>query len=1144
MKLKKITINNIASIENAELDFGHAPLEKAQMFLICGETGAGKSTILDAICLALYNNTPRLDAANKEIHNYGIDNISAKNPSNLLRHGAPKGSAVLEFSGQDGIDYIAGWEATRVSKGKNKGTLQTSKRYLSWTDDKGNLRTADKKDEVDKIITEFAVGLDFAQFCRTTLLAQGEFTRFLKASEDDKAQILRKLTDTDMFMRIGLKISKITGEKEKTFNTANSEIDAARSQLKTEDELLELGRSEQEYAEKELVLKNELADVDSKIAWIVKENDIKARLASLKEELERVHRITESDEYKSETEFIADWDVSTDARKNLEKVHIAESAIAGYATNAIDQKNEFIRLVKGLNELKFVVDEARAELEQTEQKLAADKPHETMFRNAAAISQLLINADEAERELEQARLGAENLKTVKMPALQEKKKSAIEAANKATGNVRSKEDEIAKAIQCRDALNPEELRARQKEIGDRLLAANKAETALLALENAIVAYEQVRQEVEDLTERGETLRENLKDKESNVKAAQESFDAAQSLYDATARSTTDWVNEMRSSLKIGDTCPVCGQKIAYLCSTEKWEGILAPIAKDLAGKKKAFAAAESLLSDAKSNVNTTSRELAKKEKLLAKSQKARDEELGKATAVLSQIGLAVENAGKDSVLKLKVEIGAIQNSCRDALAKIEEEQCKVDDANKTIQTLQLQKDVLVSSVASASDGLAKIEKMLMQTETDFKALCEKSESAGKRFFAHIDKVKHEISWNDWESEWRSNKSAFIDRLEKGASVFTQNEKHAESLKNTVAKVSQQLENIISLRTEVIKQQPDFASVRILERSKVVALQSGWTILSSDVAVLRANEVRTRHDLDEAENALKTFFETHAISRDRLDILAKTKDVTLLRKKHTDVEAEAKSVQDGLEKANKEQAEWSRGRPVGIEETATLDNLRAHKDELERDKDGVANMKHEAHAAIETDKHAREKITEKLKNVERLEADYKTWKRLYDEFGVKDGAQFNKIAQGFVLGDLLARANIHLQTLDKRYRLENIPGTLIIRLHDINQGAKAPVETLSGGESFLVSLSLALALSSSCRKSLDIDTLFIDEGFGTLGEKARAKVLQLLERLQESNGKRVGIISHVKELEESIPIHVLVKRIDENCSGIDVVDMTA
>ncbi len=194
--------------------------------------------------------------------------------------------------------------------------------------------------------------------------------------------------------------------------------------------------------------------------------------------------------------------------------------------------------------------------------------------------------------------------------------------------------------------------------------------------------------------------------------------------------------------------------------------------------------------------------------------------------------------------------------------------------------------------------------------------------------------------------------------------------------------------------------------------------------------------------------------------------------------------------------------------------------------------------------LEMDAKNREKVAVEAEIEQRLKKDYEQWSQLNSLFGRDGGKAFRNIAQSYLLGNLLKGANAYLRQLDKRYQLDHIPGTLTISLRDCYQpGVQSPVSGLSGGESFLVSLSLALALSAVSRKGLNIDTLFIDEGFGTIGSNEIDRVVGLLESLQRLQGKRVGLISHINYLKERIPVHIEAARVDANKSRLRVVDGT-
>lgn len=140
-------------------------------------------------------------------------------------------------------------------------------------------------------------------------------------------------------------------------------------------------------------------------------------------------------------------------------------------------------------------------------------------------------------------------------------------------------------------------------------------------------------------------------------------------------------------------------------------------------------------------------------------------------------------------------------------------------------------------------------------------------------------------------------------------------------------------------------------------------------------------------------------------------------------------------------------------------------------------------------------------------------------------------------------ELIRGANAYLRRLAPRYELDSQPGSLTITVRDLHQGgAERAATTLSGGETFLVSLSLALGLSSLAKGSMSVDTLFIDEGFGTLSADYLNTVIETLENLHQMGGKKVGIISHVDALRERIPIQIQVIRKGSSSSLVSVVSM--
>ena len=177
--------------------------------------------------------------------------------------------------------------------------------------------------------------------------------------------------------------------------------------------------------------------------------------------------------------------------------------------------------------------------------------------------------------------------------------------------------------------------------------------------------------------------------------------------------------------------------------------------------------------------------------------------------------------------------------------------------------------------------------------------------------------------------------------------------------------------------------------------------------------------------------------------------------------------------------------------------------------------------------------------------EKLIRQSEKWNRLNSIFGDAEGKKFKKIAQGYVMSELVRNANVYLSRLSGRYVLDSQPGSLTLTVRDMYQGgAVRSVMTLSGGETFLVSLSLALGLSSLSHGSLKVNILFIDEGFGTLSSEYLNTVMEALENLHQIGGRKVGIISHIESLRERVPTQIRVKRHGNSSSTVEIVTATS
>ncbi len=204
MRILAIRGENLASLADVfEVDLEAEPIRSSGIFAITGPTGAGKTTLLDAICLALFDSLPRMDTAERGASIGRVDGDSAQQVKNddvrgILRHGAGAGYAEIDFVGQDGRRYRSRWEVNRA-RGRANGRLQNQK--VTLTDIASGEMIGDKKTDTLQQI-EKRIGLSFDQFRRSVLLAQGDFDTFIKAGSKDRAELLERITRTEIYSRI------------------------------------------------------------------------------------------------------------------------------------------------------------------------------------------------------------------------------------------------------------------------------------------------------------------------------------------------------------------------------------------------------------------------------------------------------------------------------------------------------------------------------------------------------------------------------------------------------------------------------------------------------------------------------------------------------------------------------------------------------------------------------------------------------------------------------------------------------------------------------------------------------------------------------------------------------------------------------
>ena len=371
MKLKKLEIHNIASIEDAVIDFEVAPLAESNVILITGETGAGKSTILDAICLALYATTPRMN--NTEMdgkwQENETDEMDITDTLQLMRKSTSEAYVHLSFLGSDGNDYCAEWSVERKRKNLNRTWSLKNLTHSEASPQPGNGKGSAKDNEIKQAI-QSAVGLTFDQFCRTTMLAQGEFTRFLKSGNKEKAAILEKITNTEQYAKIGAKVYDLTHNK---YEKAMKDVDPTKQeQPKKPEERAELEERIKTIDEQLKALNARLEAERKKADWLSMEKSLLDNQTKAQEALKQAQEAMASDAYKAMQQNVKDWDGTEDARKSLMAIDEAKRTMVTADKSIQQLQPQYIMLLNGQEFMRQTMDSISDQIKKIDDEIEAE----------------------------------------------------------------------------------------------------------------------------------------------------------------------------------------------------------------------------------------------------------------------------------------------------------------------------------------------------------------------------------------------------------------------------------------------------------------------------------------------------------------------------------------------------------------------------------------------------------------------------------------------------------------------------------------------------------------------------------------------------------------------------------------------------
>lgn len=1066
MKILKLRFKNLNSLVGEwSIDFTVPEYTSDGIFAISGPTGSGKSTILDAICLALYGRTPRLK-------------VISKTTNELMSRQTGVCFAEVVFETDKGR-YRAFWSQWRARE-KASGALQDPRHEISNADTgailASQLSTAEKK-------VEDITGMDYGRFVQSMMLAQGNFAAFLQATGNERAPILEQITGTEIYSDI----SKYVFERHKSEGEKLRELIAENRGITilSPDEAEQIGKELEEKNSIKIIRTKEKENIENAISWLKKINDLKSDLSII--EMEEKALAEELNEFQPRLRVL----------KNAKRAMVLDGEYANVMALRKQQNEDGNSLKSYLHlapELKNQAESARAAFD------AAESNFGEIRKKNEDLLKLTLKVRSTDQEIAQTLSGLGSIETA-MGNLQADKAREADKIQNFRNSISSCEGEL-EAIQkyLSDNSNDASLIAELAGIRAEFSSLGETRDQLMSAKNNLAAtrqnLEKKLQEITRLDQELTVLSEQDKKELENIgriineinkllegKKPEEIQQRKDQLilHLAELRKIADLDTE-RKLLEDGKPCPLCGS-LDHPYS----EGNI-PSATD---SERELEILLGMLSNY-GVLNQKLTELREKGVILT-------EKLGQ---VRNQRDMASQ------------QISALEEN---TVAKSEEvERLNISLGNKTETLIRSVRPFGVAELPENREGLNSLADSL---------------------------EKRKNSWLAYEKR-KTEADDSIKSLHAEIKVCTEiiNAKESDLRAKTIELESQKkrLEELKIIRLESFGEK----NVNEEEEKSRDALQKAEESRSSAREVLQAilqklsgnenriNDLKTnianrQVELDNLEDQFAGHVARHGFA-DEADFIS----CRLPAEEREQLEMEANRL-DTM-KTSLTTRRTDRQRQLTEESSRnltdeSLDNLVARLSETTLALDMLLQETGALSQRIQSNNEARAKgelIGQKINIQSRI---VEKWSRLNDLIGSREGTKYRNFAQGLTFEIVVSHANSQLSKLSDRYLLiRDREKPLELNVVDNYQaGEIRSTKNLSGGESFIVSLALALGLSRMAGRNVRVDSLFLDEGFGTLDDETLETALGTLASLRQ-DGKMIGVISHVGAMKDRINAKILVQ----------------
>nr|NJM04085.1 AAA family ATPase [Desulfobacula sp.] len=1073
MKILGLRFKNLNSLYGEwAIDFTAPDYVQDGIFAITGPTGAGKSTLLDAVCLALYGRTPRL-------------NLITKTSNELMSRRTGECFAEVFFETQAGR-FRCHWSQRRAGQ-KPGGNLQDAKHEICDADT-GRVLESGKREVASRI--EEATGMDFTRFTRSMLLAQGGFAAFLAAAPDERSPILEQITGTAVYSEISKLVHARKSDEDNKLKILKAETEGITLLTEEEEALILEGLEQKKAAEESARQKHQ--EVRAAILWLTGMETLKTELLSIRAESEHLSaalKVFEPDRKRLQEALRA---------AELDSLHAGLQSLRDQQKADLDALSKIRALMP---ERQKALETGGIALEKTESALEAVKAQEkTELDRIKTVRALDLRISEKAVVLNTLARERQKMEAETAGKKEQRKKAAQDLAKAEQGLSRANDYLSRHALDAglgtRLAGLAEQVKALQAVKEKQAAAARDLSGLRKALEAAKGRSRQQADVRQGLKERHEACLKAVEAAKKEMEALLEGrlLREYRAEYEGCLREMAylrkiQSLEQERERLKEGEACPLCGSvhhpyARGHIPRADRTEETI----KRLSGL---IQRAEDLEKDLKDR-----------------------EALEKASS------LALMEAERQEVLVRHQE-----EEIRTAILRSEKEFHLVsDDISRQTESLVLNLQAFGLDGIPADGPEALMESLTarqkhFQEALDRKISMEKRQAEVLAGISGLDRMVQSLEERIREcGEKAGEHRQDLDRMN-SERIQCYGDKDPDREEARLEKQKEAAEKLV----KTARKNRDEAREQVREGlTRISALEEATSRRQSGLLAREDSFLQACQTSGFETEALFLSSRLSPDERKRLSEKAGKLDESVLA-----LEARKTDRENRLLAETQKQLTDQGPEDLGKEEAALQEVLKTLGEEI-----GAVKQRLSDNAL------AQEKLLQKKQfiDVQRLEC--ARWDSLHGLIGSADGKKYRNFAQGLTFEVMVAHANRQLEKMSDRYLLirdETQPLELNI-VDNYQAGEIRSTKNLSGGESFIVSLALALGLSHMSGRRVRVDSLFLDEGFGTLDEDALETALEALAGLHRQ-GKLIGIISHVPALKERIATRIAVTPVSGGKSRI-------